>query len=126
MIYNDENQKYLDSLRLYYTIVEYGINDKEYLGANIELFKVRDEERLIQSDGNTYYLCPDNTIVLIKNKYQDNSYHSASIEETVIIPEEVNCYPVTAIESYTLSNTTITKVILPETIVDNEIIKQYL
>ena len=116
MLNNDENKEYLNSLRLYYTVAKDSINGKEYLCTDENMIKAMDGDRVIEYDGDTYYLCPDNTLTLVKSKYQDSSYCVAPVEETVIIPEEVNGYPVTAIESHTFINTTITKVVLPETI----------
>ena len=115
MLNDAENLKYLGSL-VDYSIIEDSINGKEYLCIDKNFAKELDEEKLIESGGNTYYLCSDNTLTLIASKYQNSSYLSAPVEEIVIIPEEVNGYPVTAIEHEVFFNTTITKVILPETI----------
>lgn len=113
---NDENKEYLNSLGLYYSVSKDNINGKDYLCTDENMIKSMDEDKVIEYDGDTYYLCPDNTLTLIKSKYQDKSHYSATIEETVIIPKEVKGYPVTAIESNAFSNTKITKISLPETI----------
>lgn len=75
------------------------------------------EHPIIELDGNKYYILPDNTALIYeskyKNKYSDNS---EPVEKTVIVPEEVDGYPVVGIESEAFMYSTVTDVILPDSI----------
>ena len=110
----DENWEYLALNGFMYDIETDIINGKEYFKIIDNFAKSMSEENMIEDDGNTYYLCPDNTLVLIESKYRYKT--EVPIEETVVIPEEVNGYPVTVIGGEAFCNTSVKKVVLPETI----------
>lgn len=75
-------------------------------------------DKYLEYNGDYYYIKPDNTAVFIKSQYSRRSYYEkqAPIEKTVVIPEEVNGYPVVAIEEAAFRCACVTEVILPETI----------
>lgn len=112
----DENYIYLDSLDTLECIEFDIIGGKEYICGILPYDKYFNNDNLIENDGNKYYLCPDNTLTLYYSKYVEPEYTSQVIKEPVIIPEEINGYPVTSIEKNVFSGTTITNIILPETI----------
>ncbi len=79
---------------------------------------VDDDVELIKKDNIYYTIMPDNTAMLFKSDFRIENYlnNNEPINETIIIPDEVNGYPVTAIKSFAFYNSGITKIELPETI----------
>lgn len=87
-------------------------------------FDVRDDgvyftsDEYIEYNGDYYYIKPDNTAVFAKSRYSRNSNieKPLPVEETVVVPEEVNGCPVVAIEQSAFKGACMTEVVLPETI----------
>lgn len=69
----------------------------------------------IEQDGNYFFINPDNTAVLMRSQYKDNS-ESEALSDPLIIPSEVSGCPVTAIGNEAFMNSNVMEVVLPETI----------
>ncbi len=74
-------------------------------------------DEYINFNGDYYYICPDNTAVLAKSKYsRDNDSETEPIKGKIIVPDEVNGYPVIAIDETAFIYAPITEIVLPDTL----------
>ena len=75
-------------------------------------------DEAIEYEGNYYYITPDNEAVFLKCGNCMNSIYDAEkaepITEPLIVPEEINGYPLTAIEEEAFRYSLYTEVVLPE------------
>lgn len=73
---------------------------------------------LLDVDGDYYFICPDNTAAFVKSKYSARSLRDGiePITEPFVVPDEIEGYPVVAIEAEAFQFAPLTKVVLPETI----------
>ncbi len=88
------------------------------------IFDYEDDKCFFKSDdyleynGDYYYIKPDGTAVFAKSKHsrRDEPINCEPVTKTVVVPDEINGYPVIAIENEAFLNACVTEVILPETI----------
>ena len=95
----------------------YQINAKQPLAIKTDEYFVVPES-YIEYDGDYYYIKDNNTATLIKSKYGKTNldFEGIPIEEKIIIPDEINGYPVTEIEQWAFLGSSATEIILPDTI----------
>lgn len=107
-----------DKFRIYKENGSYEIETKKFLNIDAEGKKFCVPENYIENNGDYYYIKNDNTVVLAKSKYskEDVNFEGTPIEEKVIIPDEINGYPVTAIEQNAFIGSDLTEIVLPDTI----------
>lgn len=107
-----------DKFRIYKENGSYEIETKKFLNIDAEGKKFCVPENYIENNGDYYYIKDDNTVVLAKSKYskEDVNFEGTPIEEKVIIPDEINGYPVTAIEQNAFIGSDLTEIVLPDTI----------
>lgn len=102
-----------DKIHIYKENGSYEIETKKFLNIDAEGKKFYVPENYIENNGDYYYIKDDNTAVLVKSKYSETSFASS---EKIIVPDEINGYPVTAIERWAFLNSCATEIILPDTI----------
>ena len=102
-----------DKIHIYKENGLYEIETKKFLNIDAEGKKFYVPENYIENNGDYYYIKDDNTAVLVKSKYSETSFASS---EKIIVPDEINGYPVTAIERWAFLNSCATEIILPDTI----------
>lgn len=107
-----------DKFHIYKENGSYEIETKKFLNIDAEGKKFCVPENYIENNGDYYYIKDDNTVVLAKSKYskEDVNFEGTPIEEKVIIPDEINGYPVTAIEQNAFIGSDLTEIVLPDTI----------
>ena len=73
---------------------------------------------LLNVDGDYYFICPDDTVTFVKSKYSTRSLRGepGPITEPFVVPDEIDGYPVVAIEAGAFQFAPVTKVVLPKTI----------
>lgn len=136
--WNDYNEYWLDNegtVRVQFTGENSGsFSDKFHIYKEKDLYEIETKKLLLLEDdeigcffvpenyieysGDYYYIKDDNTVVLAKSKYskKDVNFEGTPIEEKVIIPDEINGYPVTAIEQNAFIGSDLTEIVLPDTI----------
>ena len=98
-----------DKIHIYKENGLYEIETKKFLNIDAEGKKFYVPENYIENNGDYYYIKDDNTAVLVKSKYSETSFASS---EKIIVPDEINGYPVTAIERWAFLNSCATEIIL--------------
>ena len=75
-------------------------------------------DEYLEHNGDYYYIKSDNTVVFAKSQYAKTSMSDEDepITETVVVPDEINGYPVTAIEREAFMYASVTEVVLPDSI----------
>ena len=87
-------------------------------------YEIRDDneyfvsDEYIERDGDYYFILSDNTAVFVKSKYSTRSLRGnpEPITESFVVPDEIDGYPVVAIEAGAFQFAPVTKVVLPKTI----------
>lgn len=118
MIYTEDSSSY--SIE----IAEMPFGNCESKTWNVESGVTLNVAEAIEYNNDYYYITPDNEAVLLKSKACGTSPYDISkpITEPHVIPDKINGYPVTAIESGAFRFGSYAEIILPETIecIDNE------
>lgn len=75
----------------------------------------------IESDGDYYYIKPDNTAVLVMSRYYNWQLAAEPVTEPFAVPSEINGCPVTTINKMAFFNAPLTEIVIPDsvTIINN-------
>lgn len=109
----NEKSKYLGKNVLYIddTYISF-LNDGNVLSCTFLGADRKKNAETILQDNILYAVLPDDTAVIVSNKFKSTRLY----KEEIVIPEEIDGHTVVAVESGAFNSANITQIVLPETI----------